>query len=131
MSRYNQGTLIVSSSPHILDNINTTRIMLDVIIALVPAFIMSGVVFGPRAILLTITCVASCVVFEWAFEKVTKKENTITDLSAVVTGILLGFNLPSSLPYWMAVIGSFVAIVVVKQLFGGIGQNFANPAITA
>ena len=106
MSRYNQGTLIVSSSPHILDNINTTRIMLDVIIALVPAFIMSGVVFGPRAILLTITCVASCVVFEWAFEKVTKKENTITDLSAVVTGILLGFNLPSSLPYWMAVIGS-------------------------
>ncbi|MGI6733660.1 MAG: RnfABCDGE type electron transport complex subunit D [Anaerovoracaceae bacterium] len=131
MSRYNQGTLIVSSSPHVLNNINTSRIMLDVIIALVPAFIMSGVIFGPRAILLTITCVVSCVVFEWAFEKVTNKENTISDLSAVVTGVLLSFNLPSSLPYWMAVIGCFVAIVIVKQLFGGIGQNFANPAITA
>lgn len=131
MSRYNQGTLIVSSSPHVLDNTTTSRIMLDVIIALVPAFIMSGVIFGSRAILLTITCVASCIIFEWAFEKVTNKTNTISDLSAVVTGVLLSFNLPSSLPYWMAVIGCFVAIVIVKQLFGGIGQNFANPAITA
>ncbi|MFA5635177.1 MAG: RnfABCDGE type electron transport complex subunit D [Anaerovoracaceae bacterium] len=131
MSRYNQGTLTVSSSPHVLDNTTTSRIMLDVIIALVPAFIMSGVVFGSRAILLTITCVASCIVFEWAFEKVTNKENTISDLSAVVTGVLLSFNLPSSLPYWMAVVGCFVAIAIVKQLFGGIGQNFANPAITA
>lgn len=131
MSRYSQGTLTVSSSPHVLDRINTSKIMLDVIIALVPAFIMSGVVFGPRAILLTITCVASCIVFEWAFEKVTKKDNTISDLSAVVTGVLLSFNLPANLPYWMAVIGCFVAIVLVKQLFGGIGQNFANPAITA
>jgi len=131
MSRYNQGTLIVSSSPHVLDNTTTSRIMLDVIIALVPAFIMSGVIFGSRAILLTITCVVSCIIFEWAFEKVTNKTNTISDLSAVVTGVLLSFNLPSSLPYWMAVIGCFVAIVIVKQLFGGIGQNFANPAITA
>lgn len=131
MSRYSQGTLTVSSSPHIVDSVNTSRIMLDVIIALIPAFIMSGVIFGPRAILLTIVCVASCIVFEWAFEKVTKKENTISDLSAVVTGILLSFNLPANLPYWMAVIGCFVAIVIVKQLFGGIGQNFANPAITA
>ncbi len=131
MSRYNQGTLTVSSSPHVLDTTTTSRIMLDVIIALVPAFIMSGVIFGPRAILLTITCVVSCVFFEWAFEKVTKKPNTISDLSAAVTGILLSFNLPSSLPYWMAVIGCFVAIAIVKQLFGGIGQNFANPAITA
>ncbi len=131
MSRYNQGSLIVSSSPHTLDNISTSRIMLDVLIALVPAFIMSGIIFGPRAILLTITCVVSCVVFEWAFEKVTNKENTISDLSAAVTGVLLSFNLPSNLPYWMAVIGCFVAIVIVKQLFGGIGQNFVNPAITA
>ena len=131
MSRYNQGTLIVSSSPHVLDNTTTSRIMLDVIIALIPAFIMSGVIFGSRAILLTITCVASCIIFEWAFEKVTNKTNTISDLSAVVTGVLLSFNLPSSLPYWMAVIGCFVAIAIVKQLFGGIGQNFANPAITA
>ena len=131
MSRYNQGTLTVSSSPHVLDNTTTSRIMLDVIIALVPAFIMSGVVFGSRTILLTITCLASCIVFESAFEKVTYKENTISDLSAVVTGVLLSFNLPSSLPYWMAVVGCFVAIAIVKQLFGGIGQNFANPAITA
>lgn len=131
MSRYSQGTLAVSSSPHIVDNIDTARIMLDVIIALLPAFIMSGVIFGPRAILLTIVCVSSCIVFEYAFELLTKKENTIADLSAVVTGILLSFNLPANLPYWMAVIGCFVAIVIVKQLFGGIGQNFANPAITA
>lgn len=131
MSRYSRGTLAVSSSPHILDSTDTTKIMLDVIIALVPAFIMSGVIFGPRAILLTITCVASCIVFEYAFEKLTNKENTISDLSAVVTGVLLSFNLPANLPYWMAVIGCFVAIVIVKQVFGGIGQNFANPAITA
>lgn len=131
MSRYLQGSLIVSSSPHVVDTINTSKIMLDVIIALTPAFIISGLIFGPRAILLTITCVVSCLVFEYLFERITKKENTAGDLSAVVTGILLSFNLPSSFPYWMAVVGSFVAIVVVKQLFGGIGQNFANPAITA
>ena len=131
MSRYSQGTLTVSSSPHIVDNIDTARIMLDVIIALIPAFIMSGVIFGPRAILLTIVCVSSCIVFEYAFEWLTNKENTVADLSAVVTGILLSFNLPANLPYWMAVVGCFVAIVIVKQLFGGIGQNFANPAITA
>ncbi len=131
MSRYYQGSLIVSSSPHTSDNVSTSRIMLDVIIALVPAFIMSGIIFGPRAILLTVTCVASCIVFEWAFEKITKKDVTVADFSAIVTGMLLSFNLPASLPYWMAVIGCFVAIVIVKQLFGGIGQNFANPAITA
>lgn len=131
MGRYNQGSLIVSSSPHILDNTNTSKIMLDVIIALMPAFIMSGVVFGSRAILLTITCVVSSVAFEAGFRYITKKDNTISDLSAVVTGILLSFNLPATLPYWMAVVGSFVAIVIVKQLFGGIGQNFVNPAITA
>lgn len=131
MGRFNQGTLVVSSSPHILDNITTSRIMLDVLIALIPAFIMSGVIFGSRAILLTITCVAACVVFEAGFQYIIKKDSTINDLSAVVTGVLLGFNLPSSLPYWMAIIGCFVAIVIVKGLFGGIGQNFANPAITA
>jgi electron transport complex protein RnfD len=131
MSRYSQGTLIVSSSPHALDNITTSRIMMDVLIAMVPALIMSGVIFGPRAILLTIVCVVSSVVFEWGFEKITKRDNTISDLSAAVTGVLLSFNLPSNLPYWMAVLGCFVAIVIVKQLFGGIGQNFVNPAITA
>lgn len=131
MSDYNQGSLIVTSSPHIIDNITTSRIMLDVLIALVPAFIMSGVIFGPRAILLTITCICSCIVFEAMMQYLTKKTITVTDLSATVTGLLLAFNLPSNLPYWMAIIGSFVAIVIVKQLFGGIGQNFVNPAITA
>lgn len=131
MSRYLQGSLIVSSSPHVVDSIDTSKIMRDVVIALIPAFIISGMIFGPRAILLTITCVAACVVFEYLFVRLTKKENTVSDLSAVVTGVLLSFNLPSTFPYWMAVVGSFIAIVVVKQLFGGIGQNFANPAITA
>lgn len=123
--------LIISSSPHILDNVNTSRIMLDVIIALAPAFIMSGIIFGPRAIILTIVCVIACVAFEAGYNKLLKRENTVSDLSAVVTGVLLSYNLPASLPYWMAVVGCFFAIVIVKQLFGGIGQNFVNPAITA
>lgn len=131
MGRYSQGSLVVSSSPHIVADTDTRKIMLDVIIALTPAFIMSGVVFGERAILLTIVCVAACVVFEYGFRYITKRENTVSDLSAVVTGMLLSFNLPATLPYWMAVVGCFVAIAIVKQLFGGIGQNFVNPAITA
>ncbi len=131
MSRNFQGNLVVSSSPHVTDKVTTSRIMLDVIIAMMPAFIMSGVIFGPRAIILTLVCVVACVFFEYISRKVLKRENTISDLSAVVTGVLLSFNLPSNLPYWMAVVGCFAAIVVVKQLFGGIGQNFANPAITA
>ncbi|MDO4552882.1 MAG: RnfABCDGE type electron transport complex subunit D [Bacillota bacterium] len=131
MSQYRQGGLIVSTSPHIIDDISTTKIMRDVLIALVPAFVMSAVIFGPRAVLLTVTCVVSCVAFEAIFRYITRRGNTVGDLSAVVTGVLLSFNLPSSLPYWMAVVGSFVAIVIVKQLFGGLGQNFANPAITA
>lgn len=131
MRHFSQGNLIVSSSPHILDNITTQILMRDVIIALTPAFIMSGVIFGSRAILLTVVCATACVFFEYMFQKLLKRESTVVDLSAVVTGVLLGFNLPSSFPYWMAIVGCFVAIVVVKQLFGGIGQNFVNPAITA
>lgn len=131
MGPFNKGSLVVSPSPHIVDNVTTSRIMLDVLIALIPAFIMSSFIFGPRAILLTVTCIASCVLFEAGFQYLIKKDSTINDLSAVVTGVLLGFNLPSSLPFWMAIVGSFMAIVIVKQLFGGIGQNFANPAITA
>jgi len=131
MSQNLKQNLVVSSSPHVTDKTTTSRIMLDVIIGLLPAFIMSGVIFGPRAIILTIVCVISCVVFEYGFRKLLKRDTTITDLSAVVTGILLSFNLPSNLPYWMAVVGCFAAIVVVKQLFGGIGQNFVNPAIAA
>lgn len=105
--------------------------MLDVVIALCPALIAAGLTFGLRAILLTAICVISCVVFEYLIRRIMKRDNTISDLSAVVTGMLLAFNLPVSIPLWMAVVGSFAAIVVVKQLFGGIGQNFANPALTA
>ena len=105
--------------------------MRDVIIALVPALVASVLVFGFRALLITVICVAVCVFAEWAFEKLSKRTITICDLSAVVTGMLLAFDLPVGIPIWQAVIGSLVAIVVVKQLFGGIGQNFANPAITA
>lgn len=105
--------------------------MRDVMIALVPAMIAATIFFGPRALLVTLVCVLACVFFEYASRRLMKRDNTISDCSAVVTGILLAFNLPVTIPLWIAVIGSFIAIVVVKQLFGGIGQNFANPAITA
>jgi len=105
--------------------------MLDVLIALVPAFIASILIFGARAALVTCVCVASCVFFEWGFEKITKRANTINDFSACITGVLLAFNLPVTIPIWQAVFGSAVAIILVKQLFGGLGKNFANPAITA
>lgn len=123
--------LISSVSPHFHTPRDTTKIMLDVIIALCPAAIASVIIFGWRSLLVIGVCVLTCVLSEFLFEKLCKKENTISDLSAVVTGILLAFNLPVSIPIWQAVIGSIAAIVVVKQLFGGIGQNFANPAITA
>ena len=123
--------LISTVSPHINQNTTTQRIMLDVLIALLPAGVASVIIFGFRALLVIGVCVAVCVFGEWAFEKICKKENTVSDLSAVVTGVLLAFNLPVSIPLWQAAFGSIVAIVVVKQLFGGIGQNFANPAITA
>ena len=121
--------LISSVSPHFNSTLTTTKIMLDVIIALIPAAVASVVVFGFRSLLVIGVCVAVCIFAEWGFEKICKKENTITDLSAVVTGMLLAFNLPVTIPLWQAAFGSLVAIVVVKQLFGGIGQNFANPAI--
>ncbi len=122
--------LFVSASPHFRSSKTTRGIMLDVIIALVPALIASGVIFGLRALLITALSVACCVFFEWSFRKfILKKSNTVGDLSAVITGILLAFNLPSGIPYWMVIIGDLFAIVVVKQLFGGIGQNFVNPAI--
>jgi len=123
--------LTVSVSPHIHYKIKTSRIMLDVLIALVPAFIASILIFGARAAVVTFVCVSTCVFFEWAFEKITKRENTIGDFSACITGVLLAFNLPVTIPIWQAVFGSAVAIILVKQLFGGLGKNFANPAITA
>lgn len=123
--------LFVESSPHIRSAWTTQKIMLNVIIALCPALVMSTYIFGIKALLLTVICCTSCVLFEFAFNKITKREDTISDLSAGVTGMLLAFNLPVDLPVYMAIIGCFVAIVIVKCLFGGIGQNFANPAITA
>ena len=123
--------LIVSPSPHNEMYVKTHTIMLNVIIALLPALAVGCWVFGLRALLLTAVCVVSCVLFEFLSRKLMKRDNTVSDLSAVVTGVILAMNLPVTLPIWMAVVGSFVAIVIVKQLFGGIGQNFANPAITA
>jgi len=103
--------------------------MLDVIIALLPALIASGYFFGFRAFILILISVVSCMVFEYLARKALKKDNTIGDLSAVVTGILLAFNLPATAPWWVPIIGSFIAIVVAKQLFGGLGKNFMNPAL--
>jgi electron transport complex protein RnfD len=105
--------------------------MLDVVIALIPSLIAAVLIFGLRAGLVTLVCVASCVLFEWAYQKIMKKTVTIGDFSAVITGLLLAFNLPVGIPLWQAVFGCAVAIVMVKQLFGGLGKNFANPAITA
>ena len=125
------GNLIVSPSPHQKSSMTIQKVMLNVIIALVPAIIASGIIFGPRAILLILICAACCVFFEYLARIIMNRANTISDLSAVVTGILLAMNLPVTMPVWMAVIGCFIAIVIVKQLFGGLGQNFANPAIVA
>ncbi len=123
--------LFVEASPHIRSAWSTQRIMLTVIIALFPSLIASTWIFGVKAVVLTVICCAACVLFEFLFNKITKRENTTSDLSAIVTGMLLAFNLPVDLPIYMAIIGCFIAIVIVKCLFGGIGQNFANPAITA
>ncbi|MBO5571163.1 MAG: RnfABCDGE type electron transport complex subunit D [Ruminococcus sp.] len=123
--------LIVSPSPHDENFVKTHSIMLQVIMALMPALGVSIYIFGPRVLPLTAVCVGSCILFEYLCRRLMKRDNTIGDMSAAVTGLLLAMNLPVTAPYWMAVVGSFVAIVIVKQLFGGIGQNFANPAITA
>ena len=123
--------LVVSASPHLRSSATTTRIMLDVIIALMPALAASIAIFGPRVLAVTATTVITAVLSEFLARKAMKRHNTIGDLSAVVTGVILAFNLPVDIPLWMAAVGSVVAIVVVKQFFGGIGQNFANPAIAA
>lgn len=126
-----QNKMYVSASPHIRNNENSRKIMLDVIIALVPAVIASIIFFGYWAVITLVVTVGSCVFFEYISRKIMKRDNTIGDLSAVVTGILLALNLPCNINPFISVFGSLVAIVVVKQMFGGIGQNFVNPAITA
>ena len=123
--------LITSASPHIHSGASTRRIMLDVIIALLPAAIASAVIFGMRANVILLTCIVSAVLAEALFNLITRRKQTVGDLSAVVTGLLLGLNLSTNVPVWQCVIGSVFAVVVVKGLFGGLGRNFANPAITA
>ena len=125
------NNMIVSVNPHIYAKDTTQTIMRDVLIALFPAVIASIVFFGVKALLVEVVCVATAMLCEWAFEKITKKPCTVMDLSAAVTGLILALNLPVDIPVWQAMFGSFVAVIVVKQFFGGIGQNFANPAITA
>ena len=123
--------LIVSTSPHVHTKATTGGIMRDVLIALSPAVIASGILFGMKAILMIAICVASAVLSEYIFNIATKKTQTINDLSAAVTGVILALTLPLTTALWQCVIGSVIAIVVVKCLFGGIGCNFANPAVTA
>ena len=121
----------VSSSPHVRSKDTTERIMLYVIIALLPTSLFGIYNFGYKALVLILVTIASCVASEWVFNKIVHKKQTIDDLSAVVTGLLLALNLPATLPWWEAVIGGVFAIVVVKCLFGGLGQNFMNPALGA
>jgi len=119
----------VSTSPHVRSSATTQRIMLDVAIALVPAGAFGIYRFGIKALVLMLVCIAGCVLTEYLYELLMKKPNTITDCSALVTGMLLAYNLPVSMPIWMALIGSIFAILVVKMVFGGLGQNFMNPAL--
>ncbi len=121
--------LLVSSSPHLHCGMNTRHIMRDVIIALVPALIASVWLFGPRALAVELVCVASAMAAEYLSRLVMKRPHTVGDLSCIVTGLLFAFNLPSTIPLWQAAFGAVVAIVVAKQMFGGLGQNFVNPAL--
>lgn len=123
--------LTVSPSPHIKSGVTTAKIMRDVLVALLPACLWGIYCFGWRAAVLLALGVLSAVIFEWGVEKFLHLPSTVHDLSAAVTGLLISMNLPSSVPFWLPVVGSFVAIVVVKQLFGGIGKNFLNPALAA
>ncbi len=126
-----ENNFIMSSSPHLHTNSTTRKIMLDVIIALLPAAVMGVFFFGINAALVIVTAVAAAVASEWAFNKIMKKRATTGDLSAVVTGLLIALNMPPRIPLWMVVIGSAFAIIIVKQMFGGLGKNFVNPALAA
>ena len=129
MTDYKNLKLIASSSPHIRSVENTRSIMLDVIIAMLPALVWAVIWFGVKALTLTAVSVIGCMFWEWLYRKLLKKPQSIGDLSAVVTGMLLAFVCPPELPWWALVIGAFFSIVVVKQLYGGIGCNFLNPAL--
>ena len=129
LNDYKGLKLIASSNPHIRNNEDTRSIMLDVIIALCPALIMSVIRFGFRALISVLVSVVSAMFFEWLYRKLMHKTQTLGDLSAAVTGVLLAFVCPVTLPYWMLIVGNFFAIFVVKQLYGGLGKNFLNPAL--
>ena len=131
MDKKTYSNLVVSSAPHLVTNMDTTKIMLMVLIGLAPSFLVSIYVFGMRVIALTAVCIVASMFFEWAWNKLMHKTQTVGDLSAAVTGTLIAFNVPSGLPYWIAIVGCFVAVIVVKQLSGGMGKNIVNPAITA
>lgn len=122
---------VISSSPHLRDNVTTARIMQDVCIALLPAAVAGVLFFGYRAAVILALSVAAAVLSEWLYCKAAHTKNTVGDWSAVVTGMLLAMNLPSTVPYWMPVVGSVIAILLCKMIFGGIGQNFMNPALAA
>ena len=121
--------LTISSSPHVHSPVTTQTIMRDVLIALFPALIGSVYFFGARALMVTLVSAAACVAFEWLWCHLMKKDKKIYDLSAVVTGVLLAFVCPPTIPYWTIIIGDLFAIILVKMLFGGIGKNFVNPAL--
>ena len=123
------GTFVLSSSPHIREKHTVNTIMRDVVIALVPATIAGVYFFGLEALMVILTCVISSVFAEYAWQKLTGRDVTVNDFSAAITGLLLAFNVPPSLPLWMAFVGSVFTIIVVKQLFGGLGQNIVNPAL--
>ena len=128
---YKELNLIGSSSPHIRTKDGAGHIMGEVLLAMLPALLFSIYNFGPRALGTTAVSVAGCCAFEWLYRAALKKDNTLGDLSAAVTGVLIAFVCPVTVPYWILLIGDFFAIVVVKQLFGGIGKNFLNPALAA
>lgn len=123
--------LIVSSAPHIVTDADTTKLMGTVILALIPSLAVSTYVFGARVLLLAAVCIIASVGFEWIYNQIMHRRQTVGDLSAALTGLLIAFNVPSNFPLWMAIIGCFFAIIIVKQLYGGLGKNFVNPAITA
>jgi electron transport complex protein RnfD len=121
--------IIVSPAPHIGKHLSTQRIMLDVIIGLVPAMIAAGIYFRLRALFVITTCVVTCMVSEWLCNIIRKKPNSVTDLSAALTGIILAFSLPPAIPLWIPVIGGAFAIIIGKMVFGGLGANIFNPAM--
>ena len=126
-----ENRLNVPASPHIQDNSSTRKLMLNVIIALLPCVVASTIIFGARTLLVVGVTVAASVLFEYLYCHLMKKPNPVGDLSAVVTGMILALNMPVTMPLWIAIVGAFIAIVLMKQLFGGIGMNFANPALVA